>query len=140
MGLTPTSLGSLQLNASFSSFLSPKHNIFTSPHGHGFGCMCLQKTWKKPSSVFLTTKPVIKDGVLSINGTDALTGVPDNVVVTPLSNSSAAFVGATSTLPDSRHVFRLGLIQYAFSFFWQNHVKWKGSNLLYSPCLCLMQG
>ncbi|CBI29568.3 unnamed protein product, partial [Vitis vinifera] len=60
--------------------------------------------------MFLTNKPVIKDGVLSINGKDTLTGVPDNVVVTPLSNSSA-FVGATSTLPDSRHVFRLGLIQ-----------------------------
>ncbi|KAJ9690061.1 hypothetical protein PVL29_012629 [Vitis rotundifolia] len=60
--------------------------------------------------MFLTNKPVIKDGVLSINGKDTLTGVPDNVVVTPLSNSSA-FVGATSTLPNSRHVFRLGLIQ-----------------------------
>ncbi|CBI38532.3 unnamed protein product, partial [Vitis vinifera] len=110
MALIPPSLGSLQLNAPFSSFLSPKHTIFTSPHGHGFGCVCLHKTWRRPPSMFLTNKPVIKDGVLSINGKDTLTGVPDNVVVTPLSNSSA-FVGATSTLPDSRHVFRLGLIQ-----------------------------
>ncbi|KAL6332656.1 hypothetical protein AAG906_009996 [Vitis piasezkii] len=110
MALIPPSLGSLQLNVPFSSFLSPKHTIFTSPHGHGFGCVCLHKTWRRPPSMFLTNKPVIKDGVLSINGKDTLTGVPDNVVVTPLSNSSA-FVGATSTLPDSRHVFRLGLIQ-----------------------------
>ncbi|XP_034697047.1 probable galactinol--sucrose galactosyltransferase 2 [Vitis riparia] len=110
MALIPPSLGSLQLNAPFSSFLSPKHTIFTSPHGHGFGCVCLHKTWRRPPSMFLTNKPVIKDGVLSINGKDTLTGVPDNVVVTPLSNSSA-FVGAISTLPDSRHVFRLGLIQ-----------------------------
>lgn len=111
--------------------------------------------------MFLTNKPVIKDGVLSINGKDTLTGVPDNVVVTPLSNSSA-FVGATSTLPDSRHVFRLGLIQYAFPssvsnfltsfgvsssglrnlmclFLLSNHIKWKsiysnGSNVHVCAC------
>ena len=97
--------------------------------------------------MFVTTKPAIKDGVLSINGKDALSSVPDNVVVTPLSNSSA-FVGATSTVPDSRHVFRLGLIQYAIciSFFFctimlnEVHLHKGKQYLFYGPCLCLMQG
>lgn len=65
--------------------------------------------------MFLSTKPVLKNGTLSINGKDALTGVPDNVVVTPLTNSSA-FVGATSADANSRLVFKLGVIEYACSF------------------------
>lgn len=60
--------------------------------------------------MFLNQKPTVKDGVLSINGRDALAGVPDNVVVTPWTDSSA-FLGATSTHSTSRHVFKLGVIQ-----------------------------
>lgn len=60
--------------------------------------------------MFLSTKPVLKDGTLSISGNEALTEVPDNVVVTPLTDSSA-FVGATSTEASSRHVFKLGVIE-----------------------------
>ncbi|KAL3519245.1 hypothetical protein ACH5RR_017394 [Cinchona calisaya] len=60
--------------------------------------------------MFLKTKPVVKDGVLSFNGTDALKGIPDNVVLTPCSDSSA-FLGATSQDTSSRLVFKLGLIQ-----------------------------
>ncbi|GFS45666.1 seed imbibition 1 [Actinidia rufa] len=62
--------------------------------------------------MLLKTKPDIKDGVLSIKGKDALTGVPDNIVVTPWTDSSA-FVGATSSHSSSRHVFKLGVIQDA---------------------------
>jgi hypothetical protein len=66
--------------------------------------------------MFLRTRPVLKDGTLSIKEKVALKDVPDNVVVTPLTNSSA-FVGATSTEATSRHVFKLGVIEYArFSF------------------------
>lgn len=61
--------------------------------------------------MFLSSKPVLKDGALSIGGKDALTGVPDNVVVTPLTNSSA-FFGATSDDESSRHVFKLGVVRY----------------------------
>lgn len=60
--------------------------------------------------MFISTKPVLKDGALSINGKEALTGVPDNVFVTPLTDSSA-FLGATSKESNSRHVFKLGIIQ-----------------------------
>lgn len=60
--------------------------------------------------MFLNQKPIVKDGVLSINGRDALAGMPDNVVVTPWTDSSA-FVGATSSHSASRHVFKLGHIQ-----------------------------
>lgn len=60
--------------------------------------------------MFLKEKPTVKDGVLSINGRDALAGVPDNVVVTPWTDSSA-FLGATSAHSTSRHVFKLGVIQ-----------------------------
>lgn len=60
--------------------------------------------------MFVNGRPVLKDGNLRINGKDALTGVPGNVVVTPFTNTSA-FVGATATATDSRHVFKLGVIQ-----------------------------
>ncbi|CAN6690336.1 unnamed protein product [Malus baccata var. baccata] len=57
-----------------------------------------------------STKPVFEDGILSVNGNDVLTHVPDNVVVTPLTDSSA-FLGATSQTASSRHVFKLGLVR-----------------------------
>ncbi|XP_050107504.1 probable galactinol--sucrose galactosyltransferase 2 isoform X3 [Malus sylvestris] len=57
-----------------------------------------------------STKPVFEDGILSVDGNDVLTHVPDNVVVTPLTDSSA-FVGATSQTASSRHVFKLGLVR-----------------------------
>ncbi|XP_018730644.2 probable galactinol--sucrose galactosyltransferase 2 isoform X2 [Eucalyptus grandis] len=65
-------------------------------------------TWKH--SMFIGTRPVLKEGALSVDGKDVLTDVPENVVVTPLTNSSA-FVGATSNVEGSRHVFTLGVIQ-----------------------------
>ncbi|KAI5559799.1 hypothetical protein BDE02_16G002100 [Populus trichocarpa] len=64
--------------------------------------------WKH--SMFISTKPLLKDGTLSLNGQEAITGVPDNVFLTPLSDSSA-FLGATSSQSSSRHVFKLGVIQ-----------------------------
>ncbi|ESR34146.1 hypothetical protein CICLE_v10004399mg [Citrus x clementina] len=74
--------------------------------------------------MFVNGTPVLKDGNLRINGKDALTGVPGNVVVTPFTNTSA-FVGATATSADSRHVFKLGVIQdvrllslFRFTIWW----------------------
>lgn len=64
--------------------------------------------------MFVSAKPVLEDGVLSVNGKEVLTKVPENVVVTPLTNSSA-FVGATSETATSRHVFKLGVIRYGIS-------------------------
>ncbi|XP_060670611.1 probable galactinol--sucrose galactosyltransferase 2 [Ziziphus jujuba] len=58
--------------------------------------------------------PNIKDGCLMVRSKVVLTGVPENVVVSPISSGSA-FIGATSTSPSSRHVFSLGTLG-AFRF------------------------
>lgn len=110
--LSPAARKPLQYNVpilSSSRALSSsclKHKIYS----HAYTLQS-RKTWKcSVKSVLVDTKPVVKDGVLSYNGNNALTGIPDNVVVTPWSNSSF-FLGATSTQSTSRHVFKLGLIQ-----------------------------
>ncbi|KAL4627995.1 hypothetical protein ACB092_05G205800 [Castanea dentata] len=104
----PTTTRFLQLNSPFSSFLLPS-NQRVLYHGHGGRRLGQLQTCRQ--SMFLNAKPVLKDGTLSINGKEALTGVPDNVVITPLTDSSA-FVGATSTGDaSSRLVFKLGVIK-----------------------------
>ncbi|GMY36565.1 probable galactinol--sucrose galactosyltransferase 2 [Fagus crenata] len=104
----PTTTRFLQLNSPFYSFLLPSYQRVPL---HGDGVRRLGQLQTCRQSMFLNAKPVLKDGTLSINGKEALTGVPDNVVVTPLTDSSA-FVGATSTEDaTSRHVFKLGVIQ-----------------------------
>lgn len=60
--------------------------------------------------MFLKAAPAVKNGILSIRGKETLVGVPDNVVITPCSDSSA-FLGATSAESNSRHVFTLGSIE-----------------------------
>ncbi|CAA2967287.1 probable galactinol--sucrose galactosyltransferase 2 [Olea europaea subsp. europaea] len=65
----------------------------------------------------VTAIPCIKDSSLMINGKVLLSGVPSEVTVYPLtaagssSCSSAAFLGASSCIPSSRHVFSLGVLQ-----------------------------
>ncbi|EXB64620.1 hypothetical protein L484_017952 [Morus notabilis] len=93
-----------RLNFHSSPFLATNQNVFS----RGFALINTNKT--RRHSMFLSSKPVLKDGTLSISGKEALTEVPENVVVTPLTNSSA-FVGATSTDSSSRHVFKLGVIR-----------------------------
>ncbi|XP_049395552.1 probable galactinol--sucrose galactosyltransferase 2 [Solanum stenotomum] len=53
----------------------------------------------------------IQDGSLLVNGKTLLTGVPFNVKVSPVESSAAFFFGATSSIPSSRHVFSLGVLQ-----------------------------
>ncbi|KAF8414301.1 hypothetical protein HHK36_002303 [Tetracentron sinense] len=89
---------SLQLNTRLSLFIPQNQRIFLNGN----------KIWRQ--SMRVCAKPVIGDGILRINGKDALTGVPENVVVTPSTNTSA-FVGATSTERSCRHVFKLGVIR-----------------------------
>lgn len=62
--------------------------------------------------MFISTKPVLKDGILTVNGKPAIAGVPDNVFLTPLTESSA-YLGASSTESSSRHVFKLGVVRDA---------------------------
>ncbi|XP_075503723.1 putative galactinol--sucrose galactosyltransferase 2 [Primulina tabacum] len=54
--------------------------------------------------------PFIKNGCLMFRGKVVLTGVPENVVVSP-ANSGSAFLGASSSSSSSRHVFNLGVLE-----------------------------
>ncbi|KAL0321029.1 UNVERIFIED_CONTAM: putative galactinol--sucrose galactosyltransferase 2 [Sesamum radiatum] len=99
-----TSMRALQLKLNnLSPFLPANGKIF--PNG-------LLRTGCRRHSMFLKAVPVVQNGVLSFNGTEALVGVPDNVVITAGSDSSA-FLGAISTQSSSRHVFKLGVIEDA---------------------------
>lgn len=57
----------------------------------------------------ITNTPSIKGGCLMVRSSVVLTGVPENVVVSPASCGSA-FIGATSTSPSSRLVSSLGIL------------------------------
>ncbi|KAL7115385.1 hypothetical protein ACP275_04G181600 [Erythranthe tilingii] len=58
----------------------------------------------------ITATPVIKNGCLTVRGKVVLTGVPENISVSP-ANAGSAFVGANSTASSSRHVFNLGVLE-----------------------------
>ncbi|KAK6148249.1 hypothetical protein DH2020_019161 [Rehmannia glutinosa] len=58
----------------------------------------------------ITAVPVVKNGCLMVRGKVVLTGVPENVVVSPASSGSA-FIGAESTTSSSHHVFNLGVLE-----------------------------
>ncbi|XP_058112944.1 probable galactinol--sucrose galactosyltransferase 2 isoform X1 [Magnolia sinica] len=120
MTMISTSLRpSLQLNAPFSLFLPPNHIGFPN------GSLRFRKIWKHSMCLSLkTVNPVVGDGVLRINGKEALTGVPENVIVTP-SVDTSAFLGAVSDEKSCRHVFKLGVLQgyrllclFRFKIFW----------------------
>lgn len=102
----PSAPAALPFKLCCSPFLNPtkcRRGFRLHPPGAGTGRF----------RMFLKTKPLLKDGVLSFNGTEALNGIPDNVVITPLSESSA-FLGVTSTThttSSSRLVFKLGIIK-----------------------------
>jgi raffinose synthase len=58
----------------------------------------------------VTAVPTVKDGCLTVRGKVVLTRVPGNVAVSP-AGAGSAFLGATSTLPSSHHVFTLGILE-----------------------------
>ncbi|KAK3017865.1 hypothetical protein RJ639_004557 [Escallonia herrerae] len=61
----------------------------------------------------VSATPCIKDGRLTVNRKTVTKGVPSNVFVAPSdSESSWALLGATSAIPSSRHVFRLGVLDF----------------------------
>ncbi|CAL5203251.1 unnamed protein product [Lathyrus oleraceus] len=57
-----------------------------------------------------TVAPTVKNECLMVKGHVILTRVPENIVVSPVSTGSA-FLGATSPIPSSRHVFILGTLR-----------------------------
>lgn len=62
----------------------------------------------------VTPKISVNDGKLVVHGKTILTGVPDNVVLTPGSGRglvTGAFVGATASHSKSLHVFQMGVLE-----------------------------
>ncbi|KAL2603528.1 hypothetical protein AAZV13_09G015700 [Glycine max] len=105
MFFPPTTIA--PLTSPFSTFLGPHQRLLSK------GCRRIGQRRRCRHSMFVNAKLLLKDGTLSVNGKDALKGVPENVVVTPFTGSSA-FIGATCADASSRLVFKLGVIQYAF--------------------------
>lgn len=62
----------------------------------------------------ITPKISINDGNLVVQGKTILTGVPDNIVLTPATGQglvAGAFVGATASHSKSLHVFPVGTLE-----------------------------
>lgn len=62
----------------------------------------------------VTPKITVNDGKLVVHGKTLLTGVPDNIVLTPGSGAglvAGAFVGATASHSKSLHVFPMGVLE-----------------------------
>ena len=62
----------------------------------------------------VTPKISVNDGNLVVHGKTILTGVPDNIVLTPGSGAglvAGAFIGATASDNSSLHVFPMGVLE-----------------------------
>ncbi|XP_021893363.1 probable galactinol--sucrose galactosyltransferase 2 [Carica papaya] len=62
----------------------------------------------------VTSNISINDGNLVVHGKTILTGVPDNIILTPGSGvglMSGAFIGATASISKSLHVFPIGVLE-----------------------------
>jgi len=68
----------------------------------------------KCSKMTVTPKISVNDKNLVVHGKTILTGVPDNIVLTPGSGSglvTGAFVGANASHSKSLHVFPMGVLE-----------------------------
>ncbi|XP_012438963.1 probable galactinol--sucrose galactosyltransferase 2 [Gossypium raimondii] len=72
----------------------------------------------------ITAAPCVNDGCLMVRGKVVLTHVPTNIILSP-GISGAAFLGSTSPISTSRHVFTLGILEgykhlclYRFKIWW----------------------
>ena len=68
----------------------------------------------KSSKMTVTPKISINDGNLVVQGKTILTGVPDNIVLTPgpgVGLVTGAFIGATASDSKSLHVFPMGVLE-----------------------------
>lgn len=63
--------------------------------------------------MMITAAPTVNDECLTVRGRAVLTHVPGNIVVSPVGTESA-FLGATSSISSSRHVFVLGILQWVY--------------------------
>lgn len=68
----------------------------------------------KSSKMTVTPKISINGGNLVVQGKTILTGVPDNIVLTPgpgVGLVTGAFIGATASDSKSLHVFPMGVLE-----------------------------
>ncbi|XP_064961648.1 probable galactinol--sucrose galactosyltransferase 2 [Musa acuminata AAA Group] len=109
---------------------------------------CRRRGWTWRSSMCLAAAPFVKDGALRVNGREALTGVPQNVVVSPpLMDGAAAFLGAVADREDSRHVFKLGVLRdyrllclFRFKIWWMiPRVGTAGSDVPFETQMLLLE-
>ena len=63
------------------------------------------------STMTVTPNISINDGNLVVHGKTILTGVPENIVLTPGCGVAGAFIGATASHSKSLHVFPVGVLE-----------------------------
>ncbi|KAL7098370.1 hypothetical protein ACP275_09G013200 [Erythranthe tilingii] len=127
-GHNPLRFSNLRTFSSYRSSSSSKSSI-----GAKNFCAIATDPLKGEAKMTVTAEPFIKDGAFMVNGSAVvLTRVPSNVVVYPLNDgssssspSSAAFIGASSTVPSCRHVFGLGVLQECkFTCLFRHKIWW----------------
>ncbi|KAF7123407.1 hypothetical protein RHSIM_Rhsim12G0169600 [Rhododendron simsii] len=98
----------LQLGTTNPLPIRALHNTTTTPTSSN--SLSETNPSRREPKMTVTATPCVKDGCLLVNGKVVSTGVPSNVVVSPVSGG-AAFLGATSSVPSCRHSFSLGILE-----------------------------
>ncbi|XP_057982125.1 probable galactinol--sucrose galactosyltransferase 2 isoform X2 [Malania oleifera] len=76
--------------------------------------LCMSKVQAGCAKMTVTPNISINDGNLVVHGNTILTGVPDNIVLTPGSGvglTDGAFIGATASHSKSLHAFPMGVLE-----------------------------
>ncbi|KAK6127356.1 hypothetical protein DH2020_038899 [Rehmannia glutinosa] len=80
-----------------------------------FSCNAVNsQTFTEREKMTVTPKICVNEGNLVVHGKTILTGVPDNIVLTPGSGvglMAGAFIGATASHSKSLHVFPVGVLE-----------------------------
>ncbi|CAL5207696.1 unnamed protein product [Lathyrus oleraceus] len=94
-------------------------------------CHHHHKSLVKCSNMTVTPKISVDNGNLVVHGKTILSGVPDNIVLTPGTGKgivTGAFIGATVSNTKSIHVFPIGVLQdlrflccFRFKLWWMTH-------------------
>lgn len=75
---------------------------------------CLLRAVLRRSKMTVAPNISISDGNLVVHGKTILTGVPDNIILTPgngVGLVAGAFIGATASHSKSLHVFPMGVLE-----------------------------
>jgi raffinose synthase len=77
-------------------------------------CVCFVTVVKCSNMTVTLPRISVNDGNLMVHGKTILSGVPDNIVLTPATGKdivTGAFIGATASNTKSLHVFPIGVLQ-----------------------------